>query len=140
MVSEELLELLNEAIASEMQVSIQYMWQHVQWSGVKGFVVKDTLKSIAIQEMKHAEKIAERLFYLGGKPTTKPKEIFVGENLKEMIERDVKDEETAIMLYKKIIKKALDEGDEATAQIFKEILVDEEDHHDTFTTILEDLK
>ncbi|MCS7368098.1 MAG: ferritin-like domain-containing protein [archaeon GBS-70-058] len=140
MVSEELLELLNEAIASEMQVSIQYMWQHVQWSGVKGLAVKDTLKSIAIQEMKHAEKIAERLFYLGGKPTTKPKEIFVGENLKEMIERDVKDEETAIMLYKKIIKKALDEGDEATAQIFKEILVDEEDHHDTFTTILEDLK
>ncbi|MCR6623536.1 MAG: ferritin-like domain-containing protein [archaeon YNP-LCB-024-027] len=139
MVSKELLELLNEAIASEMQVSIQYMWQHVQWSGVKGLAVKDTLRSIAIQEMKHAEKIAERLYYLGGKPTTKPKEIFVGENLKEMIERDVKDEEMAITLYKKIIKKALDEGDEVTAHIFREILEDEEDHHDTFTTILEDL-
>ncbi|MEM3615729.1 MAG: ferritin-like domain-containing protein, partial [Candidatus Methanomethylicia archaeon] len=68
MVSKELLELLNEAVASEMQVSIQYMWQHVQWSGIKGLAVKDTLKSIAIQEMKHAERIAERLFYLGGKP------------------------------------------------------------------------
>ncbi|MEM2136422.1 MAG: ferritin-like domain-containing protein [Candidatus Methanomethylicia archaeon] len=140
MVSKELLELLNEAIASEMQVSIQYMWQHVQWSGVKGLAVKDTLRDIAIQEMKHAEKIAERLFYLGVKPTTKPKEIFVGENLGEMIERDVKDEEGAITLYKRIINKALDEGDEVTAQIFREILVDEEDHHDTFTTILEDLK
>ncbi|MCS7096985.1 MAG: ferritin-like domain-containing protein [Candidatus Methanomethylicia archaeon] len=139
MVSKELLELLNVAIASEMQVSIQYMWQHVQWSGVKGLAVKDTLKNIAIQEMKHAEKIAERLFYLGGKPTTKPKEIFVGETLKEMIERNVRDEEEAITLYKKIIKKALDEGDEVTAQIFREILVEEEDHHDTFTTILEDL-
>ncbi|MEM0084464.1 MAG: ferritin-like domain-containing protein [Candidatus Methanomethylicia archaeon] len=140
MVSKELLELLNEAVASEMQVSIQYMWQHVQWSGIKGLAVKDTLKSIAIQEMKHAERIAERLFYLGGKPTTKPKEIFVGEKLKEMIERNVKDEEDAIKLYKTIIKKALDEGDEVTAQLFREILMDEEDHHDTFTTILEDLK
>ena len=31
MTSKELLEMLNKAIAMEMQVSIQYMWQHVQW-------------------------------------------------------------------------------------------------------------
>lgn len=140
MVSKELLELLNEAVASEMQVSIQYMWQHVQWSGVKGLAVKDTLKNIAIEEMKHAEKIAERLFYLGGKPTTKPKDIFVGEKLKDMLERNVKDEEDAIKLYKSIIKKALEEGDEVTAHLFREILSDEEEHHDIFTAILEDLK
>jgi len=140
MVSKELLELLNEAVARELQVSIQYMWQHVKWSGVKGLTVKETLKSIAIQEMKHAEKIAERLVYLGGELTTKPKEIFVGETLKEMIERDVMDEENTIKLYKKIIKKALDEEDEVIAYIFREILTDEEDHHDTFTTLLEDLK
>ena len=139
MTSKELLDLLNEAIAGELQVSIQYMWQHVQWKGVEGFAVKDELKSIAITEMKHAEVIAERLVYLGGKPTTKPAPIFVGENLKEMISQDVKDEENAIRLYKKIIEIAEKEGDVTTARLFRKILEDEEGHHDTFTSLLEEM-
>ncbi|MEM2027097.1 MAG: ferritin-like domain-containing protein [Candidatus Bathyarchaeia archaeon] len=139
MASKELLDLLNDAIARELQVSIQYMWQHVQWSGVKGFAVQEELKKIAITEMKHAESIAERLFYLGGTPTTKPSEIFVGKTLKEMIERDVKDEENAIKLYKEIIEKARKENDVTTAFLFEGILKDEEEHHDFFTTILEEI-
>jgi bacterioferritin len=140
MTSKKLLEILNKAIARELQVAIQYMWQHVQWSGVKGFAVHDELKGIAITEMKHAEKIAERLFYLGDIPTTKPDPIFVGKTLREMIARDIKDEANAITLYKEIIEMAEKEGDTTTAFIFREILEDEEDHHDTFTTLLEDLK
>ena len=46
LVSQELLELLNKAIAREMQVSIQYMWQHIRWKGVKGFAVQEELKKI----------------------------------------------------------------------------------------------
>ncbi|MGC8849366.1 MAG: ferritin-like domain-containing protein [Candidatus Bathyarchaeia archaeon] len=137
--SKELLDLLNKAIARELQVSIQYMWQHVLWRGVKGFAVKDELRSIAITEMKHAEKIAERLTYLGGTPTTKPDPIFVGETLKEMIERDKKDEEGAITLYKQIIEAAQKENDIVTAEIFRGILEDEEEHHDTFTSLLEEI-
>jgi bacterioferritin len=140
MVSKELLDLLNRAISAELQVSIQYMWQHVLWRGPKHFSVKDELKKIAIDEMKHAEMIAERLFYLGGIPTTQPDEIYVGESLKEMLERDVKDEEKAIELYKNIIKKALDEGDVVTARLFEDILVDEEEHHDTFVSLLEEFE
>lgn len=138
MASKELLEMLNNAIAGEMQVSIQYMWQHVQWRGVKGFAVQEELKKVAIAEMKHAEAIAERIFYLGGKPTTKPTEIFVGETLKEMIQQ-VKDEENTISLYKRIIAQARKEGDETTAFLFEGILKDEEEHHDLFTTLAEDL-
>jgi bacterioferritin len=138
-VSASLLGKLNDAIAREIQVAIQYMWQHVQWGGVKGFAVHDELKSIAVAEMKHAETIAERLYYLGGIPTTKPAPIFVGTTLKEMIAQDVKDEENAINLYKKIIEQAVKEEDVTTAFIFKQILEQEEDHHDTFTTLLEDL-
>jgi bacterioferritin len=138
-VSQELKDMLNQAIAREIQVSIQYMWQHVQWGGVRGFAVKDELQSIAVAEMKHAETIAERLYYLGGIPTTKPDPIFVGTTLKEMFEQDVKDEETAINLYKKIIEKAKSENDETTNHLFRDILESEEDHHDTFTTLLEDL-
>lgn len=139
MVSKKLLEMLNDAIAREIQVSIQYMWQHVQWSGVKGFAVQEELKKVAITEMKHAEAIAERLVYLGGTPTTKPAEIFVGETLKEMIERDIKDEENAINLYKEIIAQARKENDITTARIFEEILEDEEEHHDLFTTLSEEI-
>ena len=137
--SEKLLDMLNQAIAREIQVSIQYMWQHVQWSGVKGFAVQEELKQIAIVEMKHAETIAERLFYLGGIPTTKPSPIFVGKTLKEMIAQNVKNEVEAIDLYQQIVELARKEGDETTNRIFREILEQEEDHHDTFTTLLEDL-
>ena len=137
--SEKLLSLLNDSIARELQVAIQYIWQHIQWSGVKGFAVQGELKSIAIEEMKHAEAIAERLFYLGGIPTTKPTPIFVGKTLKEMIEQDAKDEEGAIKLYKQVIELARSEGDETTNRLFREILEQEEDHHDTFTSLLEEI-
>lgn len=138
MASERLKKLLNDAIARELQVSIQYMWQHVQWRGVKGFAVQEELRKIAITEMKHAEEIAERLFYLGGIPTTQPSPIFVGKTLKEMIERDAKDEEAAIKMYKEIIKVAKEEGDEVTHRMFRRILEDEEQHHDFFTSLLEE--
>jgi len=137
--SAQLKDLLNQGIAREIQVSIQYMWQHVLWSGVKGYAVQDALKSIAVAEMKHAEAIAERLYYLGGIPTTKPEPIFVGKTLKEMIARDVKDEEGAITLYNQIIELAGKEKDEVTNRLFRQILADEEDHHDTFTTLLEEI-
>lgn len=137
MASSELKELLNKAIAREMQVSIQYMWQHVLWRGVEGFAVKDELKKIAITEMKHAEAIAERLAYLGGEPTTKPDPIFVGKDLKEMLEADKKAEEEAIQLYHRIIEVAQEEGDTTTARLFRKILEDEEEHHDVFIGLLE---
>ena len=81
MVSQKLLELLNKGIAAELQVSIQYMWQHVQVTGIDGVTVENIFKQTAIAEMKHAEKLAERLDYLDGVPTTKPEPVFVGEAL-----------------------------------------------------------
>jgi len=137
MASAKLLDLLNQAIAREMQVSIQYMWQHVQWKGVEHFAVSEEFKKIAVTEMKHAEKIAERLWYLGGKPTTKPSPITVGDKLQEMIDFDVKAELEAISMYKEIMDIALKEGDAATREIFEEIEEEEEEHHDFFTSLLE---
>ena len=137
--SKEILDLLNQAIAREIQVSIQYMWQHVLWKGVKGYAVKDGFRNIAIEEMKHAEIIAERLNYLGGVPTTKPAPIFVGDSLAEQLANDVKAEVEAIEMYKKIIDLAKKEHDDVTEELFRKILTDEEDHHDTFTTLLEEV-
>jgi bacterioferritin len=135
--SAELLDLLNQAIAREIQVSVQYMWQHVLWKGVQAYAVKDALKKAAVDEMKHAEAIAERLNYLGGIPTTKPTPIFIGSTLKEMLETDKRDEEKAIAMYRKIIEVARKEGDETTESLFKEILSAEEGHHDLFVGLLE---
>ena len=139
MASAKLLDMLNQAIARELQVSVQYMWQHVQVIGVKGIAVQDQFKQTAIAEMKHAESIAERLWYLEGTPTTKPAAIKVGESLKEFLELDTKAEEEAIIMYKQIIELAQKEGDITTAFMFKEILEDEEEHHDLFTTMLEEV-
>jgi bacterioferritin len=131
--------MLNKAIAREIQVSIQYMWQHIEVIGVKGVAVQDRFKETGVAEMKHAEKIAERLWYLGGTPTTKPDPIIVGGSLKEFLEYDAKAEEEAITMYKSIIEMAQKEGDVTTAFMFKEILGDEEEHHDLFTTMLEEV-
>ena len=137
MASEKLKELLNTAIAREMQVSIQYMWQHVLARGFEGEIVKAELRRIALVEMRHAELIAERLSYLGGTPTTKPEPITVGDSAREMIEIDKKAEEGAIELYRQIIKIAHEEGDYVTAKLIEDILVDEEQHHDYFSSVLE---
>jgi bacterioferritin len=137
-VSKELKELLNQAIARELQVSVQYMWQHVQVRGALGVAVRDKFKETAITEMKHSEMIAERLWYLGGTPTTKPAPIEVGLSLKGFLELDTKAEVEAIELYKKIIEVAQGEGDLTTAHLFREILEEEEEHHDLFTTMLEE--
>jgi bacterioferritin len=138
-VSDKLKDLLNKAIAREIQVSIQYMWQHIQVVGVKGVAVQDKFQQTAIAEMKHAEKIAERLWYLGGTPTTKPAPIEVGKSMKEFLELDAKAEVEAIEMYREIIELANKEKDVTTAFIFKEILEDEESHHDLFTTMLEEV-
>lgn len=136
--SKELKDLLNEAIAREIQVSVQYMWQHVMIRGINAESIGGIFKSIAITEMKHAEAIAERLDYLGGIPTTKPTPIEVGKNAKNMLKINKKAEEDAIVLYKKIINIAEKEGDYVTKRLFEGILADEEDHHNQFSTLLEE--
>src|SRR4030067_1651961 len=132
----ELIELLNKAIAREIGVSVQYMWQHVMAIGMKSPEVKDMFEDIAIEEMKHAEKIAERLFYLGGIPTVKPSPIIVGGSLENMVEKDLEAENEAIELYRKIIDLAAEKEEPTTRLLFEEILTEEEEHKHTFTILL----
>ncbi len=137
MASKKLQDMLNDAIAREIQVSIQYMWQHVMVKGINSESVGGVFKGIAMAEMKHAEAIAERLDYLGGAPTTKPTPIAIGKTAREMLEINKKAEEEAIKLYKEIISVAAKEEDVVTRKLFESILSDEEGHHNTFSTLLE---
>ena len=134
--SSTLTDMMQKAIAREIQVSVQYMWQHVMAKGLNSAELADVFEDVAISEMKPAEKIAERIFYFDIAPTTKPDPIKVGGTIVEMLEADAKAEEEAIDLYKAIIKQADSEGDTTTRLLFEQILADEEDHHDTFTTLL----
>ena len=155
----ELLDLLNKAIARELQVSIQYMFQHSlgtdQKFAVPGkspsarrtkFVASRSsywlpgasLKKIAIAEMRHAEAIAERVVRLGGEPTTQPAPITLGETIREMLENDREQERGAIHLYRQIINVAEEKGDDATKSLFVRILADEEKHHQTFVDLDEE--
>ncbi len=68
----DILDLLNKAIARELGFSIQYMWQHVMVERMENPDLKDVFKDNSINSMKRAMKIGERLFRLGGDPTTKP--------------------------------------------------------------------
>ncbi len=134
--STKLTEMMNQAIAAELQAIIQYQWHHVMVKGMHSSELSEVFKKASMVEMRHAEQIAERLYYFDVAPTIKPNPIAVGGDVPTMIKADIKAEVEAITLYKTIIKQAASEGDETTRLLFEEILAEEEDHHDTFTTLL----
>ncbi|MEO5356836.1 MAG: ferritin-like domain-containing protein [Nitrospirae bacterium YQR-1] len=135
MASAELKKLINAAIARELQVSIQYMFQHIMIKGKRAKFISTEFRVIAMQEMLHAEKIAERLTYLGDVPVTAPDPVDITGTEQEMLQKNIREEEYAIALYKKIIKQANDEGDSTTRLLFEQILAEEELHHHTFQTL-----
>ena len=136
MVSQNVIDFLNKGIARELQVSIQYMWQSIQVTGLEGEQVKGIFRETALAEMTHAEKLAERLDYLDGVPTTKPDPINVGGSLIEMLKQDEQNEEEAITLYKQAIQIAAKEGDYTTRRLLEEILAEEENHINKFGKLL----
>jgi bacterioferritin len=154
----ELLGLLNQALARELQVSIQYMLQKAMGTSLRAggraktaddrrvkFVASrvpywlpgKSLKRIAIGEMIHAEHIGERIVHLDGEPTTQPAPITLGETVREMLELDREQEAGAIRLYRQIIAAAETDGDEETKRLFQRILEDEEKHHRIFAEMLQ---
>jgi bacterioferritin (cytochrome b1) len=86
------------------------------------------LKEFAIQEMKHAADIMERIYYLGGAATTKANRPMVGNTLSEFARNGVKAEEEALILYRKIIDAAMKNGDWKTHELFENIYAQEETH------------
>ncbi len=131
------LDVLNQSIARELQVIVQYMWQHVMAIGLDSAAIAGKFRGLAMEEMKHAEQFAERLNYLNGVPTTKPTPVRVGGTIEEMLQDDVVAEEEAIALYKGAIELCFEVKDHTTRTLFEKVLADEEEHHDLLTTLLE---
>lgn len=141
-VSPEYINLLNQAVSREIQVSIQYMLQHAKMEKLLRKVIPENillekttydavgkfLKEFAIQEMKHAATIMERIYYLGGSATTKADKPKIGNSLSEFAKNGVKAEEEALMLYRKIIDAAGKIDDWETREVFEKIYGEEEQH------------
>ena len=131
---EKLIQALNQDLADELSAITQYMWHHVMAEGMESAAVADLFKKTSVDEMKHAEALAERIDYLGGTPITKPSEIKMGGNLTKMIQDDLAAELIAIKNYKEHIK--LCEEDPVTRRMLEEILEDEEGHENEWRTLL----
>jgi bacterioferritin len=138
----EYLELLNRAVQREIQVSVQYMLQHAKMEKLIRKVIPENvltgkttydavgkfLKEFAVQEMKHAAAIEERIYYLGGSATTKSAKPQIGNSLSEFAKNGVKAEEEALTLYRTIIAEAGKMDDWETRELFEKIYGDEEKH------------
>lgn len=131
------MDVLNESIARELQVIVQYMWQHVMAVGINSTEISDVFRDLSMAEMKHAEAFAERLDYLGGVPTTKPTNIVVGGSIDQMLQDDIDAERLGIDLYRHGIDLCFELKDNTTRTLFERILAEEEDHHYQLTTIAE---
>lgn len=133
-------DILSQSVARELGVSIQYMWHHVMAIGLPSPAVKDIIKDISITEMRHAEAFAERLFYLGGIPTSKPTEVKSGGDLKKMVQDDLEAETYAIRLYKEAIRLCQESNDPVTRLLYEKTLTHEEEHYRTFSHLLSELQ
>ena len=134
---EKVIEMLNTARARELHAISQYMVQHYELEDADFGKLAGKVKEIGIAEMKHAEKLAERILFLGGSPTTKPDaEAKKGLEIAEMLKVDIELEQAAVDMYNDFANKCSNEGDNVSKAIFEELLADEEGHVDDFQNIL----
>lgn len=131
-----IIKALNMDLGLEIGAIIQYLHHHVMAEGMESPAIINLFEKIAKDEMEHMETLAKRINYLGGVPTTKPAPIKTGGNLKKMIKDDLNGEYTAIKTYKAHVELCANLGDSTSRLMLEQILADEEDHADTWETIL----
>ena len=131
--NQKVIDLLNQARARELGAITQYMAQHYELEDQDFGKLAGKLKEIAIQEMKHAEKLAERILFLKGVPTSKPDGTAKkGQEIAEMLVTDIGLESEAIKMYNEASVICAAEKDQISKEIFEELLKDEEGHLDLF--------
>jgi bacterioferritin len=124
------IEQLNRALREELTAINQYfvhceMYENWGYEGLSKHV-----KGLSIAEMKHAEALIERIFFLDGAPAMEPLALTIGKNPKEMIEHDLKLEIGAVALYNEAALLAAEEKDNSSRDLFIKLLKDEEGHAD----------
>lgn len=139
----EVLRLLNEAMATELVCMLRYRRHHFMARGIHGKSIADEFLRHSNEEQGHADQLAGRIVQLGGEPDFAPDslsqrshaEYVEGASLLEMIREDLVAERIAIDSYRELIQYIGDE-DPTTSQLLKGILAVEEEHADELADLL----
>ena len=131
MASEKVIELLNKARGRELTAIMQYMAQHYELEDQDFGKLAGKMKEIAIQEMKHAEDLAERILFLGGVPISKPDgKAMHGQEIVDMLATDIQLESGAVEMYNAASVVCAEERDQVSKELFDRLLGEEEEHLD----------
>jgi bacterioferritin len=129
------IDFLNEALKNELTAINQY-WLHYRLLdnlGVKKLA--DYERHESIDEMKHADKLAERIFFLDGLPNFQMLgRLRVGESVEEILKADLELEYDALPLLKDAIAHCETVRDYVSRDLFAAILESEEEHVDFLET------
>jgi bacterioferritin len=137
------IDILNEALATEIVCVLRYMHHYFMATGVHGAAARDEFKEHADEEREHADLIAERIQQLGGKPDFNPKNLLErstshyveGETLAQMIREDLIAERMVIELYQEMIR-YFGNNDPTTRRMIEQVLTDEEEHASDLSDLL----
>ena len=132
------IELLNEALKNELTAINQY-WLHYRmldnW-GIKKLAEYERQESI--DEMKHADRISERILFLEGLPNFQALgRLRIGQNVEEVLRSDLEAEAEGAKIYRDLIAHAETVRDYVTRDLAREVLEDEEGHIDFLETQFE---
>jgi bacterioferritin len=136
--NDDIIELLNEVLTAELTAVNQY-FLHAKMMDNWGYrrLGRHT-RDESIDEMKHAEVVAERILYFEGIPNFQ--RLFplrIGETVPEQFRSDLELEHTAVERLNRGIAAAREAGDNGTRDLLERILVSEEEHIDWLETQLE---
>src|SRR4051812_26460573 len=131
-------ELLNEALKAELTAINQY-WLHYRlldnW-GLKKLAELERQESI--DEMKHADKFAERILFLDGLPNFQALgRLRIGENVEEILKADLEAEYEAVQMYRDGARYCESVNDFVSRDLFTDVLENEEHHVDMLETQFE---
>jgi bacterioferritin len=140
------LELLNQALATEIVCVLRYKRHYFMAEGIHAQAVAAEFLQHANEEQAHADRIAARIVQLEGEPDFNPlglltrshSEYVEGETLIEMIQEDLVAERVAIDSYREMIV-WLGAKDPTTRRMLEGILAMEEEHADDLVSLLEEL-
>jgi bacterioferritin len=129
--NQKVIDALNQALKEELTAINQYFLHAEMCENWHYDKLGSYIKKQSIDEMKHAEKLIERILFLDGAPNlTEAIKLAVGRNVREQIESDLKLEVEAVGMYNRFIEIAREAGDNASRELFERLVKDEEEHVD----------